>query len=157
MSMRPRARCADLMKFSVSAGLVRSATIGKILRPVSLAISAAVRSNGSLRRAQIATSTPSRASARVIALPIPSLAPVTMAFLSLIARSMARLLPVSRHEFKHPFLRHDSRGGRPHDVVSCNRAAVGRVGELSCSFHHLEVAAKPLSKDAGRYAGLIAI
>ena len=44
--------------------------------------SAAVASNGSFRRAQMATSTPSRASARVIALPMPSLAPVTIAFLS---------------------------------------------------------------------------
>jgi hypothetical protein len=36
-------------------------------------------------------------------------------------------------------------------------AAVGRVGELSCSFRHLKVAAKPPSKDARRGAGLIAI
>src|SRR5205807_2400361 len=91
---------ADLMKFSASAALVRSAGIGKILRPVSLAISAAVFSSGSLRRAQIATSTPSRASARVIALPIPSLAPVTTAFLSVIDKSMARYLSVMRPEFK---------------------------------------------------------
>jgi hypothetical protein len=97
---------------------------GEILRPVSLAISAAVRSSGSLRRAQIATSTPSRASARVIALPIPSLAPVTMAFLSLIARSMTGLLPMIRHEFKHSFLRHDSRGRE-----------TARRGDLRCGSH----------------------
>src|SRR5580704_6798625 len=89
MSIRPSAACAFLTKFSASAGLVRSAVMAKILRPVSLAISAAVASSGSFRRAQIATSTPSRASARAIALPMPSLAPVTSAFLSFIARSMA--------------------------------------------------------------------
>ena len=91
ISIRPSAACAALTKFSASAGLVRSAGIGKIFRPVSLAISAAVLSSGSFRRAQIATSAPSRASARAIALPMPSLAPVTIAFLSLIAKSMAHL------------------------------------------------------------------
>jgi hypothetical protein len=42
----------------------------------------------SLRRAQIATSTPSRAKAKAIALPIPALAPVTSAVLPFIWRSM---------------------------------------------------------------------
>src|SRR5579883_187550 len=89
MSMRPSALCACLMKFSASAGLVRSATKGWILRPVAFDISAAAASSGSLRRAQIATSTPSRASANVIALPMPSLAPVTIAFFPVMPRSMA--------------------------------------------------------------------
>jgi len=48
----------------------------------------AVASSGSLRRAQIATSTPSRAKAKAIALPIPALAPVTSAVLPFIWRSM---------------------------------------------------------------------
>ena len=48
-----------------------------ILRPVSLAISAAVASRTSLRREQIATSTPSFASRRATPLPMPSLPPVT--------------------------------------------------------------------------------
>ena len=47
------------MKFLASASLRRSAGMGTILRPVSLAISAAAASSGSLRRAQMATSTPS--------------------------------------------------------------------------------------------------
>src|SRR4029077_722014 len=89
MSMRPKAACAFLMKFSASEGLVRSAGMAKILAPVALAISAAVASSGSLRRAQIATSTPSRAKANVIALPMPSLAPGTIAFFPVIARSIA--------------------------------------------------------------------
>src|SRR5579883_2779821 len=76
MSMRPSALCACLMKFSASAGLVRSATKGWILRPVAFDISAAAASSGSLRRAQIATSTPSRA-------------PVTIAFFPVMQRSMA--------------------------------------------------------------------
>src|SRR5580700_10677312 len=63
--------------------------MAKILRPVALAISAAVASSGSLRRAQMATSTPSRAKANAIALPMPSLAPVTIAFFPVIARSIA--------------------------------------------------------------------
>jgi hypothetical protein len=46
------------------------------------------RSSGSLRRAQIATSTPSRARARAIALPMPAFAPVTSAVFPFIWRSM---------------------------------------------------------------------
>src|ERR1044072_7129371 len=60
-----------------------------IFRPVDLAISPAAASNGSLRRAQIATSTPSFARASAIPLPMPSLPPVTSAVLPLSLRSIA--------------------------------------------------------------------
>src|SRR5258707_14680462 len=59
-----------------------------ILRPVSLAISAAAAAIASSRREQIATSTPSGASRRGIPLPIPALPPVTSAVLLLSCRSM---------------------------------------------------------------------
>jgi hypothetical protein len=55
---------------------------------VCLAIWDAAASSGSWRRAQIATSTPSRAKATAIALPIPALAPVTSAVFPFIWRSM---------------------------------------------------------------------
>ena len=48
----------------------------------------AAASRGSLRRAQIATSTPSRANAKATALPIPALAPVTSAVFPFIWRSI---------------------------------------------------------------------
>src|ERR1035437_1788335 len=91
MSTRPSALCPCSMKFLASASLVRSAGMAMILRPVSLAISAAAASSGSLRRAQIATSTPSLASASAMPLPMPSLPPVTSAILPLSLRSIATL------------------------------------------------------------------
>src|SRR5574342_1197426 len=60
-----------------------------ILRPVALAISPATASSGSLRRAQMATSTPSFARASAIPFPMPSLPPVTSAVLPLSLRSIA--------------------------------------------------------------------
>ena len=63
--------------------------MGTICRLVTREISTAVASSGSLRRAQMATSTPSLANAKVIALPMPSLAPVTSAFFPVIRKSMA--------------------------------------------------------------------
>src|SRR6185503_20355812 len=60
-----------------------------IFRPVALAISPAAASSGSLRRAQMATSTPSFAMASAIPLPMPSLPPVTSAVLPLSLRSIA--------------------------------------------------------------------
>src|SRR5581483_9357425 len=87
----PSAAWSCLINFSASPGLVRSAGIGSILRPVALAISAAVSSSGPFCRPQIATSTPSRANDHVTALPMPALPPVTTAFLPVIARSMASL------------------------------------------------------------------
>ena len=89
MSMRPSALCAWATKVLASASLLRSAGIGTIRRLVSRAISAAVRSSDSLRRAQIATSTPSFASARAMPLPIPALPPVTSAVLPSSLRSMS--------------------------------------------------------------------
>src|SRR5208282_6474636 len=69
-------------------GLGQISRMATILRFVSRAIWDAAASNGSLRRAQIATSTPSRAKAKAIALPIPALAPVTSAVFPFIWRSM---------------------------------------------------------------------
>src|SRR5581483_5252416 len=76
MSTRPRALCPCSTKFLASA---------------SLAISAAVASSGSLRLAQMATSTPSLASNWAMPLPMPSLPPVTSAVLPLSCRSMESL------------------------------------------------------------------
>src|SRR5581483_2560381 len=91
MSTRPRALCPCSTKFLASASLVRSAGMATTLRPVALAISAAVASSGSLRLAQMATSTPSLASNWAMPLPMPSLPPVTSAVLPLSCRSMESL------------------------------------------------------------------
>src|SRR5262245_22514313 len=88
MSTRPSALAPCATKFLASSSLVRSAVNAWILRPVALAISAALASSGSLRRAQIAMSTPSLASASAIPLPMPSLPPVTSAVLPVSFRSM---------------------------------------------------------------------
>src|SRR5947208_11349033 len=92
MSMRPKCFCAPSTKALASASFVRSAAMASTLRPLALRISSAVFSSGSLRRAQIATSQPSRASAAAMPLPMPSLPPVMHAILLLSCRSMA-LLP----------------------------------------------------------------
>ena len=55
-------------------------------------------SSGSLRRAQMATSTPSRAKVRVTALPMPALAPVTTAFFPCKPKSIV-VPPLSTHAF----------------------------------------------------------
>src|SRR3984957_7556382 len=96
MSTRPSTLCPCSMKFFASASLVRSAAMATILRPVAFAISAAVLSRTSARRAQMATSTPSLASASAMPLPIPSLPPVTSAVLPLSRRSIC----VSRRDEK---------------------------------------------------------
>src|SRR5450755_1471444 len=93
MSTRPSALTPCSMKFLASASLRRSAGMATILRPVTLAISCAAASSGSLRRAQMATSTPSLASASAMPLPMPSLPPVTSAVLPLSLRSIA-ILPL---------------------------------------------------------------
>src|SRR6478752_374513 len=77
------------MKFLASLSWRRSAVMATILRPVALAISLAAASSGSLRRAQIAISTPSFAKASAIPLPMPSLPPVISAVLPLSLRSIA--------------------------------------------------------------------
>src|SRR5215467_3920264 len=89
ISTRPSALWACATKFLASASLLRSAGIGTIRRLVALAISAAVSSSGSLRRAQMATSTPSCANARAMPLPMPALPPVTSAVLPSSLRSMS--------------------------------------------------------------------
>src|SRR5215470_9542838 len=89
MSTRPSALWPCVTKFLASASLLRSAGIGTIRRLVSRAISAAASSSGSLRRAQMATSTPSFASARAMPLPMPALPPVTSAVLPSSLRSMS--------------------------------------------------------------------
>src|ERR1700759_4327040 len=80
------------MKLLASASLRRSAGMATILRLVARAISEAVASSTSFLRAQIATSTPSLASAMAMPLPMPSLPPVTSAVLPLNWRSMVRSL-----------------------------------------------------------------
>ena len=92
MSTRPSALWPCATKFLASASLLRSAGIGTIRRLVALAISAAASSSGSLRRAQMATSTPSLANARAMPLPMPALPPVTSAVLPSSLRSMSASL-----------------------------------------------------------------
>src|SRR5438445_507582 len=90
-SIRPKCRAAPRTKFSASSRRVRSAGIASTLRPDSRRISSAAASSTSLRRAQIATSTPSRASTRAMPLPMPRLPPVTSATLPLSCRSIGHL------------------------------------------------------------------
>src|SRR5215468_2901585 len=94
MSMRPKCRAAPCTKVSASSRRVRSAGIARTLRPDSRRISSAVASSTSLRRAQIATSAPSRARTRAMPLPIPRLPPVTSATLPPSWRSMGHLTRV---------------------------------------------------------------
>src|SRR5580765_7371727 len=104
MSSRPRSAAAPVTKRSASSVRVRSAQIASTLRPDSARISAAAFSSTSRRRAQIATSQPSRANARAMPLPIPSLPPVTKAALPVSRRSMALLLQAAERlrVFSHP-------------------------------------------------------
>src|SRR5438034_11408847 len=64
-----------------------SQTMGTTLRPDACASAAAAACNGPSVRAQMAMSQPSIASWRAIARPMPRLAPVMMAFLSVSCRS----------------------------------------------------------------------
>src|SRR5215469_13368742 len=89
------------MKSLASSFFVRSAGIAKMVRPVCAAISAAAASSGARRRAQMATSTPSRASASVMPRPMPSLPPVTNAVLPLSSRSTV----TSLHSAAQPLTR----------------------------------------------------
>src|SRR6185437_1973205 len=91
MSTRPSALAPCSTKFLASLSWRKSAGMATILRPVALPISAAAASSGSLRRAQIATSTPSFAKASAMPLPMPSEPPVTSAVLPLSLRSIAFL------------------------------------------------------------------
>src|SRR3984957_2780221 len=106
MSRRPSALWPCSMKFLASASLRRSAGIGTILRPVAWEMSLAAASSGSMRRAQMATSTPSFASAKAIPLPMPSLPPVTKAVLPCSLRSirllLANLLVIAHAAYQPP-------------------------------------------------------
>jgi hypothetical protein len=81
MDCDPPCRCAS----STTAAISSSA----IVWFVSVANSRAVASKSPLFRATIATSAPSRANSRAMALPMPRLPPVTIACLSCNPRSMA--------------------------------------------------------------------
>src|SRR5712672_1312562 len=87
---RPPSCCAASATMrSTCALLVTSAARGTMRRFVSAANSRAVASRSALLRATIATSAPSRANSRAMALPMPRLPPVTIACLSCNPRSMA--------------------------------------------------------------------
>ena len=87
---RPPSCCAASATMrSTCSLLVTSAARGTMRRFVSAASSRAVASRSALFRATIATSTPSRANSRAMALPMPRLPPVTIACLPCNPRSMA--------------------------------------------------------------------
>ncbi len=87
---RPPSCCAAAATMrSTCSLLVTSAASGTMRRFVSAASSRAVASRSTLFRATIATSAPSRANSRAMALPMPRLPPVTIACLSCNPRSMA--------------------------------------------------------------------
>src|SRR5437764_1114645 len=87
---RPPSCCAASATMrSTCSLLVTSAARGTMRRFVSAANSRAVASRSALFRATIATSAPSRANSRAMALPMPRLPPVTIACLSCNPRSMA--------------------------------------------------------------------
>ena len=81
MSTPPNSAVTALTNRSTSAADVTSAACANTSPPVSARSSSAARSRFSARRAQIATRTPSLASRRAVASPIPSLPPVTIATL----------------------------------------------------------------------------
>src|SRR5262249_49430011 len=91
---------------------VTSATNGRIRRLVSPQSWLAVASRSALFRATIATSTPSRANSRAMALPIPRLPPVTMARLPCNPRSMAVSHPCRRTRIpvQQALFSHQNRG-----------------------------------------------
>src|SRR6267142_5911136 len=83
------AACATIP--STCARLVTSATTGMMRRPVATLISCAAASSGPFVRAAMATFTPSRASSSAMALPMPRLPPVSIAFLPASPRSIVCL------------------------------------------------------------------
>src|SRR2546427_2502205 len=92
-STRPSAATVDFTSCATDSELIVSATIGMIRRPVSCESALAASSRAWRWRAQIATSTPSRASSRAIARPMPLLPPVTIATFPVTPRSMEQALP----------------------------------------------------------------
>src|SRR5262249_22795846 len=89
MSRPPRLSAACSTTVRQPSRLRRSAGIDTISRPVARAMAAAVSFSVDSVRAQMATRTPSSASLRAMALPMPSLAPVTSAVLPRSPRSTA--------------------------------------------------------------------
>src|SRR5262249_41222612 len=89
MCSPPSCRAASATVRSTCSLLVTSAASGTTRRFVSCASSRAVASRSDLLRATIATSTPSRANSRAMALPMPRLPPVTIACLPCNPRSMS--------------------------------------------------------------------
>ena len=89
MCTPPNCCAASATMRSTCSLLVTSAAIGTMRRFVSAPSSRAVASRSALFRATIATSTPSRANSRAMALPMPRLPPVTIACLPCNPRSMA--------------------------------------------------------------------
>src|SRR5262245_30923816 len=89
MSMPPSCAAARSTKRSHPSSVRRSAGMGATSIPVARAISSAVSVSFDYVRAQMATRTPSSASLSAIALPMPSLAPVTSAALPFSRRSTA--------------------------------------------------------------------
>jgi hypothetical protein len=94
-STRPKAARVASTRWDTDSELIVSATIGTMRRPVSWASALAVSSRGWRCRAQTATSTPSDASSRAIARPMPLLPPVTIATRPASPRSMGSLLGVA--------------------------------------------------------------
>src|SRR5262245_23049203 len=108
-STPPRRSAACATKPSQPARLRRSAGIGTTSIPVAFAMSAAVAFSVASVRAQIATRTPSSASLRATAAPMPSLAPVTSAVLprrpsSMLERANQLRGPRARVDALVPFL-----------------------------------------------------
>src|SRR2546426_6757024 len=135
---------------STCARLVTSAAGGMTRAPVSVLSSLAAASNRSLVRATMATSTPSRASSRAMALPMPRLPPVTIACLPRSPRSIADLLLPRDFERglaqavdgeAHAVARRRELGGdaaaRHHDHVALERASAP-VEQIGQPRHRLE-------------------
>src|SRR5215471_5623585 len=155
MSIRPSALAPCSMKFFASASFRRSAEMATTLRPVSLAMSFATASSGSLRRAQIATSTPSLVSANAMPLPMPSLPPVTSAVLPLSLRSIVSSHFLLRRLVCKPpagFRRSKKLGQRR---IECARLFGGNV--MPAAWDHQEPGGRhgTLEKNAAIDAGLV--
>src|SRR5215471_5102074 len=102
MSTLPRVTTVVSTMRRTDSQLVVSVGTGRIRRPVSCSSSLAASSSASRVLAQRATSTPSLASSRAMALPTPRLAPVTTATLPVSSRSIVKLLRQRLQIFAKP-------------------------------------------------------
>src|SRR6478609_209750 len=125
-SIAPSFLCAVSTKFLASASLVRSAGMATTVTPVALLISSAVFSSGSMRRAQMATLTPSFASVMAMPLPIPSLPPVMRAHLPLSCRSMISSFWVGGEEIERSVVSAPGKARGP--LLGEGQSAFGVVG-----------------------------